>query len=100
MAFPIYEGVSLFAVAGAAAFLFFKQKGKPRGRKRSLSFSSFNMIAGSFPCETNVCPPIVSNLLFFEKLPEMALLRKAVAQVGVSHICLCVTRVPSPCASW
>jgi len=66
--FPVFEGVGV-AVAVVLAAIMANMSKKPR--KRSLSFSSSNLIDGSFPQEAAVVAPVVNSLVMMEKCPTL-----------------------------
>ena len=65
---PVFEGVGLI-VAAVLIVVVTNLSRKPP--KRRLSFSSSNLIDGSFPQKTAVVPPVVNNLCVFKKCPSV-----------------------------
>lgn len=65
---PVFEGVGV-AVAVVLAAIVATMTKKPR--KRALSFSSSNLIDGSFPQDASVCAPVVNSLIMMENCPTL-----------------------------
>lgn len=81
MAVPVVEGLTALVATAIVYMLAMKKEKKGGQKKRRLSFSSFNLIAGTFPPESKVCPPIMSNLLLMDKCPTTDALRKGICRL-------------------